>query len=176
MLGKNANRRARGGSSIRGTARAQPLEQHRLFQRAFAEGDRAAAIANHRPAGYFHQPYRQGRRVHRGGAGKPSSPHYSPSSNSNTQTLTTALPSKYRSRNPSPRPPSHAQPRAHDDEVVAEEFTLPYDHLVLAHGASPLTFNTPGVTANAYFMREAHHARQARVRLRQRMPAHQCVP
>lgn len=33
-------------------------------------------------------------------------------------------------------------------------FSIPYDHLIIAVGAQPATFNIPGVTENAHFMKE----------------------
>ena len=45
------------------------------------------------------------------------------------------------------------------------EFTLPYDHLVVAVGAKNNTFNTPGVTEYTYYLKEIKHARKIRHKL-----------
>lgn len=44
-------------------------------------------------------------------------------------------------------------------------YELAYDKLVLAHGASPNTFGTPGVLEHALFLKELHQAREVRRRL-----------
>ena len=45
------------------------------------------------------------------------------------------------------------------------EFTLPYDHLVVAVGAKNNTFNTPGVGEYTYYLKEIKHARKIRHKL-----------
>lgn len=58
---------------------------------------------------------------------------------------------------------TYGKAKSHSDEVPEERtFELSYDYLVLAHGAAPTTFGTPGVEEHAYFMREIHHAREVR--------------
>ncbi|KAL0300053.1 UNVERIFIED_CONTAM: External alternative NAD(P)H-ubiquinone oxidoreductase B4, mitochondrial [Sesamum angustifolium] len=43
-----------------------------------------------------------------------------------------------------------------------EEFTVDYDYLVIAMGARPNTFNTPGVLEHAYFLKEIEDAQRIR--------------
>ncbi|KAH9744296.1 External alternative NAD(P)H-ubiquinone oxidoreductase B4 [Citrus sinensis] len=43
-----------------------------------------------------------------------------------------------------------------------EEFALDYDILVIAMGAQPNTFNTPGVVEHAHFLKEVEHAQRIR--------------
>jgi NADH:ubiquinone reductase (non-electrogenic) len=42
---------------------------------------------------------------------------------------------------------------------------IPYDVLVLAHGAEPQTFGVPGVEKYAHFLREIHHGVWAGLRI-----------
>ena len=48
-------------------------------------------------------------------------------------------------------------------------FKVPYDYLVMTHGARPNTFNIPGVEEYAFFLREISEARGIRRRLGQNM-------
>lgn len=48
-----------------------------------------------------------------------------------------------------------------------KKFSLPYDKLVLAMGAKSSTFGTPGVTENAFFLKEIEDARSIRHRILQ---------
>ncbi|CAK9144090.1 unnamed protein product [Ilex paraguariensis] len=43
-----------------------------------------------------------------------------------------------------------------------EEFVVPYDYLVIAVGARPNTFNTPGVEENCHFLKEVEDAQKIR--------------
>lgn len=56
-----------------------------------------------------------------------------------------------------------------DDHVPVKGFDFHYDHLVLAHGARPNTFNIPGVEEHAFFLREISEARGIRRRLVQNL-------
>lgn len=56
-----------------------------------------------------------------------------------------------------------------DDHVPVKSFDFHYDHLVLAHGARPNTFNIPGVEEHAFFLREISEARGIRRRLVQNL-------
>lgn len=46
-----------------------------------------------------------------------------------------------------------------------KKFSLPYDKLILAVGAKSSTFGTPGVTENAFFLKEIEDARKIRHRI-----------
>eukprot|EP00180_Rhodochaete_pulchella_P000375 Plantae.Rhodophyta-Rhodochaete_pulchella.ctg1263.p1 GENE.Plantae.Rhodophyta-Rhodochaete_pulchella.ctg1263~~Plantae.Rhodophyta-Rhodochaete_pulchella.ctg1263.p1 ORF type:complete len:470 (-),score=43.90 Plantae.Rhodophyta-Rhodochaete_pulchella.ctg1263:63-1265(-) len=45
------------------------------------------------------------------------------------------------------------------------DFDVPFDYLVLAHGAFPSTFGTPGVAEHCFFLREVSDARGIRTRV-----------
>lgn len=51
------------------------------------------------------------------------------------------------------------------EHVPVHTFNVKYDHLILAHGARPNTFNIPGVQDTAFFLREVNEARGIRKRL-----------
>jgi NADH dehydrogenase FAD-containing subunit len=55
-----------------------------------------------------------------------------------------------------------------DDDIKdtrRESYAVPYDTLVIAVGAYPQTFNTPGVSTHAHLLRTATDARRIRLRL-----------
>lgn len=52
--------------------------------------------------------------------------------------------------------------RSKDASKDAKEFDMDYDVLVIAVGAKPNTFNTPGVEENAHFLKEAEDALKIR--------------
>lgn len=57
----------------------------------------------------------------------------------------------------------HCAPAFEGDDVVSNQsFHLEYDHLVLAPGCIPNTFNTPGVAENALFMKNVSDAMAVR--------------
>ncbi|KAG5465861.1 hypothetical protein CUR178_00576 [Leishmania enriettii] len=51
------------------------------------------------------------------------------------------------------------------ENVPVKTFSVPYDYLIMAHGARPNTFNIPGVEEKAFFLREVNEARGIRKRL-----------
>lgn len=57
------------------------------------------------------------------------------------------------------------------EKVPVRTFNVPYDHLIIAHGARPNTFNIPGVEDKAFFLREINEARGIRKRLVQNIMA-----
>ncbi|CCW69959.1 unnamed protein product [Phytomonas sp. Hart1] len=57
------------------------------------------------------------------------------------------------------------------EKLPVHTFNVKYDYLLLAHGSRPNTFNTPGVTDKAFFLREVNEARGIRKRLVQNIMA-----
>ncbi|KIX03075.1 uncharacterized protein Z518_06625 [Rhinocladiella mackenziei CBS 650.93] len=49
-----------------------------------------------------------------------------------------------------------------DPELANDEFSVPYDYLVIAPGCMPNTFNTPGVAENAIFIKNVSDAMKVR--------------
>lgn len=49
-----------------------------------------------------------------------------------------------------------------DPEIANDEFSVDYDHLVIAPGCMPNTFNTPGVAENAIFIKNVSDAMRVR--------------
>ncbi|KAL8858863.1 MAG: hypothetical protein Q9178_004541 [Gyalolechia marmorata] len=57
----------------------------------------------------------------------------------------------------------HCAPAFEDDDPISnQDFDLKYDHLILAPGCIPNTFNTPGVAENALFMKNVSDAMAVR--------------
>ncbi|CCW63333.1 unnamed protein product [Phytomonas sp. EM1] len=57
------------------------------------------------------------------------------------------------------------------EKLPVHVFNVQYDYLLLAHGSRPNTFNIPGVTDKAFFLREVNEARGIRKRLVQNIMA-----
>lgn len=56
----------------------------------------------------------------------------------------------------------HCRPNSESSKNGKEEFVVDYDYLIIAMGARPNTFNTPGVVENCNFLKEVEDAQQIR--------------